>query len=73
MCVSLYAHHLSGIIVIAALLGLAIIILLVVLCYCFMKGKKEHTQRQRVPVNGSQVYTREDTERLVYNTTTKPI
>jgi lipopolysaccharide export system protein LptC len=59
--------------VIAALLGLAIIILLVVLCYCFMKGKKEQTRCQRVPVNGSQVYTREDTERLVYNTTTKPI
>ncbi|XP_041703500.1 kunitz-type protease inhibitor 1 [Coregonus clupeaformis] len=62
-----------GIKVIAALLGLAIIILLVVLCYCFMKGKKEQTRSQRVPVNGSQVYTREDTERLVYNTTTKPI
>ncbi|XP_055720526.1 kunitz-type protease inhibitor 1-like isoform X1 [Salvelinus fontinalis] len=61
----------TGIIAIAALLGLAIIILLLVLCYCFMKGRKK--QPQRVPINGTQVYTKEDTERLVYNSTTKPI
>ncbi|CAB1335117.1 unnamed protein product [Coregonus sp. 'balchen'] len=63
-----------GIIAIAILLGLAIIILLVVLSYCFMKGKKKkQPQRQRVPVNGTQIHTMEDTERLVYNSTTKPI
>ncbi|KAL0969189.1 hypothetical protein UPYG_G00223660 [Umbra pygmaea] len=61
------------IMVIAALLGLAIVILLVVLCYCLMKVKKEQPQRQRVSANGNLVYSREDTERLVYNTTTKPI
>ncbi|XP_021440392.2 kunitz-type protease inhibitor 1 isoform X2 [Oncorhynchus mykiss] len=63
----------TGSIAIAALLGLAIIILLVVLCYCFMKGRKKQPQRQRVPINGTQVHTKEDTERLVYNSTTKSI
>ncbi|XP_010877247.1 kunitz-type protease inhibitor 1a [Esox lucius] len=63
----------TGIMVIAALLGLAIVILLVVLCYCFMKRRKELPSRQRAPVNGSQLYTKVDSDRLVYNTTTKPI
>ncbi|XP_056151884.1 kunitz-type protease inhibitor 1a isoform X2 [Lampris incognitus] len=63
----------TGIIVIAALLGLAILILLSILGYCFMKGKKRQPQHQRVATNGVQVTTTEDTERLVYNTTTKPI
>lgn len=67
-------HPLLGIIAIAALLGLAILILLGILGYCFLKGKKSQPQRhQRVAVNGSQVTTMEDTERLVYNATTKPI
>ncbi|KAM3871345.1 kunitz-type protease inhibitor 1a [Diretmus argenteus] len=63
----------TGILVIAALLGLAILILLGVLCYCFLKGKKRQSQHHHVPVNGSQAATMEDRERLVYNSTTKPI
>ncbi|KAG7466339.1 hypothetical protein MATL_G00163670 [Megalops atlanticus] len=63
----------SGTIAIAVLLGVAILILLAILGYCFLKGKKEQPRHQRVAVNGSQVSTMEDTERLVYNSTTKPI
>ncbi|XP_070776160.1 kunitz-type protease inhibitor 1a [Enoplosus armatus] len=62
----------TGIIAIAALLGVAIFILLGVLVYCLMKGKKKSSQHQRVPVNTAPV-TLEDRERLVYNSTTKPI
>ncbi|XP_068194418.1 kunitz-type protease inhibitor 1a [Antennarius striatus] len=56
---------------IAALLALAILILLGVLIYCLVKGKKS-SQHQRVPVNTVPV-TFEDRERLVYHSTTKPI
>ncbi|XP_061599830.1 kunitz-type protease inhibitor 1a [Cololabis saira] len=56
----------------AVILGVAIFILLAVLCYCFFKGKKS-SQHQRVPVNNPQITTLEDRERLVYNSTTKPI
>ncbi|XP_040916903.1 kunitz-type protease inhibitor 1a [Toxotes jaculatrix] len=63
----------TGIIAIAALLGLAVFILLCVLVVCFMKGKKKSSQHQRVPVNTAPVTSIEDRERLVYNSTTKPI
>ncbi|XP_018545772.1 LOW QUALITY PROTEIN: kunitz-type protease inhibitor 1a [Lates calcarifer] len=63
----------TGIIVIAALLGFAILILLGILAYCFCKGKKKTTQHHRVPVNSVPVTSLEDRERLVYNSTTKPI
>ncbi|KAM6912153.1 kunitz-type protease inhibitor 1a [Xenentodon cancila] len=62
----------TEILVIAALLGVAILILLGVLGYCFFKGKKP-SQHQRVPVNNTQFTTLEDRQRLVYNSTTKPI
>ncbi|KAK0132306.1 Kunitz-type protease inhibitor 1 [Merluccius polli] len=65
-------HH-PAIMATAILLGIAIIALLAVLGYCFLKGKKRPPQHQRVATNGNQVTTREDTERLVYNSTTKPI
>ncbi|KAM3595285.1 uncharacterized protein V6R79_021080 [Siganus canaliculatus] len=58
--------------VVAAVLGVAIVILLGVLIYCFVKGKKKSAQHQRVPVNTVPVHF-EDRERLVYNSTTKPI
>lgn len=58
---------------IAIILGIAIVALLGVLAYCFLKGKKSSPQHQRVATNGTQVTTMEDTERLVYNATTKPI
>ncbi|KAM7402858.1 hypothetical protein PAMA_003669 [Pampus argenteus] len=63
----------TGIIVAAAVLGLAIIILLGLLVYCFMKGKKKSSQHHRVPINNAPVSSMEDREHLVYNTTTKPI
>nr|XP_020470132.1 kunitz-type protease inhibitor 1 isoform X3 [Monopterus albus] len=63
----------TGILVIAALLGVAIVILLGILVYCFMKGKKKSSQHHRVPVNNAPVTSMEDRERLVYNSTTKPI
>ncbi|KAJ8341432.1 hypothetical protein SKAU_G00337230 [Synaphobranchus kaupii] len=63
----------AGIVAIAVLLGVAILIMLAVLGYCFLKGRKERQRPHRVAVNGSQVSTMEDTHRLVYNSTTKPI
>lgn len=60
------------VIAIAALLGLAILILMAVLLYCVIKGRRKSAQHQRVPVNTIPV-TFEDRERLVYNSTTKPI
>ncbi|KAM4625065.1 kunitz-type protease inhibitor 1a isoform 1-T2 [Polymixia lowei] len=62
-----------SVVAVAIVLGVAILILLGVLGYCLLKGKKQQPQHQRVALNGSQVTTTEDTERLVYNTTTKPI
>ncbi|XP_068436557.1 kunitz-type protease inhibitor 1a [Clinocottus analis] len=62
----------TGIIAIAALLGVAIFVLLCVLVYCLMKGRKKSSQHHRVPVNTVPV-SLEDRERLVYNSTTKPI
>lgn len=65
----------TGIIAIAALLGVAILILLGILIYCLTKGRKT-SRHQRVPVNNAPVTTLtslEDRERLVYNSTTKPI
>ncbi|XP_037603054.1 kunitz-type protease inhibitor 1a [Sebastes umbrosus] len=62
----------TGIIAVAALLGVAILILLVILAYCFMKGKKKSSQHHRVPANNAPV-SLEDRERLVYNSTTRPI
>lgn len=63
----------SGILAIAVLLGLAIFILLCILVYCFVKGKHKSVQHHRVPVSSAPVTTMEDRDRLVYNSTTKPI
>lgn len=60
------------VVAIAAVLGLAILIILGLLVYCLVKGRRKSVQHQRVPVNTIPV-TFEDRERLVYNTTTKPI
>ncbi|XP_036928127.1 kunitz-type protease inhibitor 1a [Acanthopagrus latus] len=57
---------------IAAILGLAVLILVGILLYCLMKGRKKSSQHQRVLVNPPPV-SFEDRERLVYNSTTKPI
>ncbi|XP_057716393.1 kunitz-type protease inhibitor 1a [Corythoichthys intestinalis] len=63
----------TGVIAIAAVLAIAIVILLGILLYCFMKGKKKSSQHHRVPVNNAPLTTMEDREHLVYNSTTKPI
>ncbi|XP_042599077.1 kunitz-type protease inhibitor 1a [Cyprinus carpio] len=61
-------------IVIAIILGLAIAVLLVVIACCLLKGKKKRRNtHQHVAVNGGHVRTYEDSEKLVYNSTTKPI
>ncbi|XP_059208502.1 kunitz-type protease inhibitor 1a [Centropristis striata] len=61
----------TGIIAIAALLGVAILILLGILLYCLFKGKKK-TEHHRVPAHSVPV-SYEDRDHLVYNSTTKPI
>lgn len=58
-------------IIAAAILGVAILILLGVLLYCLVRGRRKSMQHQRVPVSTIPV-TYEDRERLVYNSTTKP-
>ncbi|XP_016090407.1 kunitz-type protease inhibitor 1-like [Sinocyclocheilus grahami] len=64
----------SAAIVIAIILGLAIAVLLVVILCCLLKGKKKHRNKhQHVAVNGGHVHSYEDSEKLVYNSTTKPI
>ncbi|KAK3538062.1 hypothetical protein QTP70_027413 [Hemibagrus guttatus] len=61
-------------IAIAVALGLAILILLAVLGYCFLKDrKKQQSRHQRVSANGAHLLHVDDTEKLVYNSTTKPI
>ncbi|XP_018583244.1 kunitz-type protease inhibitor 1a [Scleropages formosus] len=66
-------HSQSGTIAIAVLLGVAILIMLAILGYCFLKGRKDQSRPQRVAANGGHTFPVEDTERLVYNSTTKPI
>jgi len=64
----------KGSLIIAIVLGVAILVVLAVLAYCCLRGKKKQPpQHQRVGMNGKQVVTLEDTEKLVYNSTTKPI
>ncbi|MCJ8737033.1 hypothetical protein PDJAM_G00019220 [Pangasius djambal] len=61
-------------IAIAVALGLAILILLAVIGYCFLKErKKQQPRRQHISANGAHLLPIEDTEKLVYNSTTKPI
>ncbi|XP_067099927.1 kunitz-type protease inhibitor 1a [Osmerus mordax] len=62
----------KSVVAIAVLLGVAIFILLGVLCYCFLKGRSKKQPQHQRPAT-SQVTTMEDTQRLVYNTTTKPV
>ncbi|XP_052009448.1 kunitz-type protease inhibitor 1-like [Xyrauchen texanus] len=60
-------------IIIAILLGVAIAILLIVIACCLLRGKKKRQNKhQIVAVNGGHVHTYED-EKLVYNSTTKPV
>lgn len=56
---------------IAVALVLAILVLLAVIGYCILKSKKP--KHQRVTTNGAHSFPIEDTEKLVYNSTTKPI
>ncbi|XP_037097490.1 kunitz-type protease inhibitor 1a [Syngnathus acus] len=63
----------TSVIAIVAVLAVGIVIILAVLLYCFMKGKKKSSQHHRVPVNNAPLTSIEDREHLVYNSTTKPI
>ncbi|KAM9356248.1 kunitz-type protease inhibitor 1a isoform 1-T1 [Pholidichthys leucotaenia] len=62
----------TGILAIAVILGLAILILLGIVLYCFFKGRKK-SQQYRTPVGAVPISTFEDRDHLVYNSTTKPI
>ncbi|XP_062974933.1 kunitz-type protease inhibitor 1 [Elgaria multicarinata webbii] len=62
----------------AVLLGVCIMIVLVILGYFFLKNKKTYRRRRQPPTAAnstlsSVLSTTEDTEHLVYNSTTKPI
>lgn len=58
----------TGIIAVAAALGVGIFILLCILVYCLIKGKKKNVQHHRVPAIPASTE-----DHLVYNSTTKPI
>ncbi|KAG8126173.1 putative Kunitz 1 protein, partial [Naja naja] len=63
---------------IAVLLCVCILIALVVLGYFFLKNRKTYRRRRQPPTAAnstlsSVLSTAEDTEHLVYNSTTKPI
>lgn len=60
-------------IAVAVALGLAILILLVVIGYCILKGKKKKQQPRHQYVAANGLMPIDDTEKLVYNSTTKPI
>nr|AAI55205.1 Serine protease inhibitor, Kunitz type 1 b [Danio rerio] len=62
-------------IVMVIILAFAIAILLVIIiAYCLVKGrKKSRNKHQQLAVNGGHIYRYEDSEKLVYNSTTKPI
>ncbi|XP_056332390.1 kunitz-type protease inhibitor 1-like [Danio aesculapii] len=58
----------------AIILAFAIAILLVIIACCLVKGrKKSRNKHQQVAVNGGHVRGYEDSEKLVYNSTTKPM
>ncbi|KAM6961308.1 kunitz-type protease inhibitor 1a [Aplochiton taeniatus] len=59
------------IVAVMVLLALAILLLLGILCYCFLKDRKTKQRQHRANIN--QLTRIQDTERLVYNSTTKPI
>ncbi|KAK2826209.1 hypothetical protein Q5P01_020423 [Channa striata] len=52
----------TGVIVIAALLGVAIAVVLGILVYCVMKGKKKSSQHSSVPASTTQFTSLEDRE-----------
>ncbi|XP_076835019.1 kunitz-type protease inhibitor 1a isoform X2 [Brachyhypopomus gauderio] len=60
---------------IAVALGLAILVMLAVIGYCLLKERqRQHQPRHpRIAANGAHLLPVEDTEKLVYNSTTKPI
>ncbi|RXM27190.1 Kunitz-type protease inhibitor 1 [Acipenser ruthenus] len=65
----------SGAIAVAVVLGVSIAIVIAVMGYCYLKNRKARLRRQPVAVNdgSSTLSTAEDTHRLVYNSTTKPL
>ncbi|XP_019374568.1 PREDICTED: kunitz-type protease inhibitor 1 isoform X1 [Gavialis gangeticus] len=59
---------------IAVLLGICIMIVLVIIGYYYLKNRKKNSRRrQPATATNSTLSTTEDTEHLVYNSTTKPI
>nr|XP_014340918.1 PREDICTED: kunitz-type protease inhibitor 1 [Latimeria chalumnae] len=57
---------------VAVLLGVCILIAIALIGYCYIK-KKRSQRRRPVVANGAPAYVAEDTEKLVYNPTTKPV
>ncbi|XP_062863342.1 kunitz-type protease inhibitor 1a [Trichomycterus rosablanca] len=60
-------------IAIAVALGVAILITLILIGYCLLKRKKQRQPRRQYVAANSHMVPVDDTEKLVYNSTTKPI
>ncbi|XP_031437429.1 kunitz-type protease inhibitor 1-like isoform X2 [Clupea harengus] len=64
----------SGSVAVAAVLGVCILAVLALLGYCLLKEKrKKGQQRVSVVANGAQIPLTDDSEHLVYKSTTKPV
>ncbi|XP_067414072.1 kunitz-type protease inhibitor 1 [Emydura macquarii macquarii] len=73
-----YETHSAGLsafeVTIAVLLCICITIVLVIIGYFFLKNRKKNSRRrQPTTATNSTLSTTEDTEHLVYNSTTKPV
>ncbi|XP_063079779.1 kunitz-type protease inhibitor 1b isoform X2 [Engraulis encrasicolus] len=65
----------SGSVAIAVVLALCILIVLALLGYCLLKERRKKSQQQQVRgvANGGQIPLNDETEHMVYKSTTKPV
>ncbi|KAL2082629.1 hypothetical protein ACEWY4_022447 [Coilia grayii] len=64
----------SGSVAVAVVLALCILIVLALLGYCFLKERRKKSQQQvRGVANGAQIPLTDESEHMVYKSTTKPV
>ncbi|XP_030626759.1 kunitz-type protease inhibitor 1b [Chanos chanos] len=61
----------SGSVAIAVILSVAIMALLALIGYCYLRNRKTQTQHEPLRANGAHVSLQDDTDHLVYKPTTK--
>lgn len=63
----------SGSVAVAVVLGVCILAVLALLGYCFLKERKKKGQHVRVATNHAQFPLTDDSDHIVYKSTTKPV